>query len=144
MRRSKPYKEDFLDRLKDVEYAIAYLNAAIEDDDHRVFWLALGDVVTASGGMTDLSKAKILKKVNFWRVLSFKYYLEFKTLRNFLSFLGYKISITRIGGPLCNIHQNSSHSHSQRASKRRDSATRKRDATSSKSRNTTRLTGGSS
>ncbi len=41
------YKEGLLERLKDPEYSVAYLNACLEDEDPRVFLLALKDVIEA-------------------------------------------------------------------------------------------------
>ena len=43
MRRSQPYKIGFNERLRDPEYAAAYLNAA-RRESHEVFLLALRDV----------------------------------------------------------------------------------------------------
>ena len=46
------YKEHLFERLQDADEAAAYLNAALEDEDPRVFLLALRDVTDASGGMS--------------------------------------------------------------------------------------------
>ena len=48
---SVSYKEGLLERLKDPEYSVAYLNACLEDEDPQVFLLALKDVIEAHGGM---------------------------------------------------------------------------------------------
>lgn len=52
LRRSKPWKESLLTSLHDPEEAAAYLNAALEDEDLRVFLLALRDVAEARGVST--------------------------------------------------------------------------------------------
>jgi DNA-binding phage protein len=39
-----------MERLKDPELALAYLNEAVNDEDQRVFLLALKDVIEANGG----------------------------------------------------------------------------------------------
>lgn len=47
-RKHKDYQEHLLESLKDHDEALAYLNAALADEDQRVFLLALKDV-TAVG-----------------------------------------------------------------------------------------------
>ncbi|OGR87591.1 MAG: hypothetical protein A3A86_07945 [Elusimicrobia bacterium RIFCSPLOWO2_01_FULL_60_11] len=55
-----PY-EDFLDKqLKSPRACVAYLNAALDQDDDEAFLLALRDVARAQGGLSRLSQmAKI-------------------------------------------------------------------------------------
>jgi len=43
------YKEGLSDRLQDPKEAAAYLNAALKDEDSRVFLMALDDVADAQG-----------------------------------------------------------------------------------------------
>ena len=67
------YQEYLIQKLKDPEKAIAYLNAALEDEDERVFLLALKDVHDAQGeGMTGLSRKTKLSRENLHRMLSKK------------------------------------------------------------------------
>ena len=51
MPRSIPYDDYLIESLKDPKEAEAYLNAALEDEDPRVFLLALRDVAAARGGI---------------------------------------------------------------------------------------------
>ena len=51
MKKIKSYKEHLLKRLRDPKEAAAYLNAALEDDDSRVFLVALKDIAEASGSL---------------------------------------------------------------------------------------------
>ena len=44
MPRSAPYDDLLMDMLKDRERALAYLNAALEEQDPRVFLIALRNV----------------------------------------------------------------------------------------------------
>jgi len=44
MTKTTDYKEALIERLKEPEEAIAYLNAALKDEDRRVFLLALKDI----------------------------------------------------------------------------------------------------
>jgi probable addiction module antidote protein len=67
------YHEQLIEELKDPEEALAYLNAALEDEDERVFLLALKNVLEAQGGsMTRLSKKAKLNRENLHRMLSKK------------------------------------------------------------------------
>lgn len=51
MKKSRNYnREVLLKRLRDPSEAVAYLNAALQDDDTRVFLFALRDIVDANGG----------------------------------------------------------------------------------------------
>lgn len=45
----RDYREILLERLKDEEYALMYLNEALKDEDHQVFLLALKDVIESQG-----------------------------------------------------------------------------------------------
>jgi len=59
MRKYKGYKEHLIEKLKDSEYASAYLNACLEESfetkNMGIFQLAVRDVVEAHGGMTEIS-----------------------------------------------------------------------------------------
>jgi DNA-binding phage protein len=46
-KRFRDYHQDLLVELQDPSEALAYLNAALMDDDERVFLLALKNVVEA-------------------------------------------------------------------------------------------------
>lgn len=56
MPNSRSYKEDLIKILTDPIEVQAYLKAALDDDDPRVFLLAVQDVVDAQGGMTQLDE----------------------------------------------------------------------------------------
>lgn len=47
MLKAKNYKDHLLEQLQDPEEAIAYLEAAIHDDDDQVLNLALDDIAEA-------------------------------------------------------------------------------------------------
>ena len=46
---SAPYDDLLMDMLKDEERALAYLNAALDEQDPRVFLIALHNVTQAQG-----------------------------------------------------------------------------------------------
>jgi DNA-binding phage protein len=49
MLRSTDYQKLLNKRLKDAEQAVAYLNAAVEEGDPELFWIALQNVAEAQG-----------------------------------------------------------------------------------------------
>ena len=51
--KTKNYKEDLLNELKNPEYASTYLAQALESGDQAVFLLALRDVVEAGTTTTE-------------------------------------------------------------------------------------------
>ena len=67
---TKPYRESLLDSLKDPDEAAQYLNACLEDEDERVFLLALRDVADAHGGIRVLSRNAHLNRESLYRMLS--------------------------------------------------------------------------
>src|SRR5262245_4584500 len=48
---TRDYKESLFADLRDPEFAVAYLNAALEEGTHEVFLLHLRDVADAWGGV---------------------------------------------------------------------------------------------
>lgn len=70
MGRTRSYKKHLIERLKDTREAVAYLNAALTDDDLRVFLIALRDVVEAHGGISHLAKETDLNRESLYRTLS--------------------------------------------------------------------------
>ena len=68
--KTEPYRESLLDSLKDPDEAAQYLNACLEDEDERVFLLALRDVADAHGGIRVLSRNAHLNRASLCRMLS--------------------------------------------------------------------------
>lgn len=66
------YQERLIESLKDSKEAMAYLNAALADEDPRIFLLALKNVVEAQCKMTDVAKETKLNRENLYRMLSKK------------------------------------------------------------------------
>ncbi len=86
MRKYRNYKEDLIEKLKDSEYAAAYLNACLEEsseaNDMGIFQLAVRDVVEAHGGMGAVSAKMGVNRESFYRSLSQKGKARFSTLVN--------------------------------------------------------------
>lgn len=64
------YREGLLESLRNPDDAAQYLNACLEDEDARVFLLALRDVADAHGGIRALSRNTQLNRENLYRMLS--------------------------------------------------------------------------
>ncbi len=50
IKQHRDFQEYLHEKLQDPKEALAYLNAALQDEDDRVFLLALKDVLEARGG----------------------------------------------------------------------------------------------
>ena|SRR5689334_18563947 len=67
---TESYRESLLESLKNPDEAAHYLNACLEDDDARVFLLALRDVAEAHGGIGAISRTARLNRESLYRMLS--------------------------------------------------------------------------
>ena len=95
MPRSISYDEYLIERLRDPKQAKGYLNAALEDEDPRVFLLALRHVAEAQGGLgTAAAKAK-LNRESLYRMLSKKGNPSLQSLGALLSSLGFRLAVER-------------------------------------------------
>ncbi len=70
MVKTRSYQKALIERLKDPKEAAAYLNAALEDDDLRVFLVALRDIAEAHGGISYLARETRLNRESLYRTLS--------------------------------------------------------------------------
>jgi probable addiction module antidote protein len=93
MTRSRDFRDYLLENLKDPKEAVAYLNAALEDDDRRVFLLALRDVADAWGGMKKLSTKTKLNREGLYRTLSEKGNPELASLTAMLESMGLRLAV---------------------------------------------------
>jgi probable addiction module antidote protein len=96
MKKSRSYKEHLIEKLKDPEYASAYLNACLEESfeakDMGIFQLAVRDVVEAHGGMTTISAKMHVSRESFYRSLSHKGTARFSTLVNAIKACGFDLN----------------------------------------------------
>jgi probable addiction module antidote protein len=94
-RPTKSYKKDLHERLQDQEYAAAYLNAALMDEDPKVFLIALKDVADARGeGVAQLAKKTDLNRESLYRTLSERGNPRLNNLCLILEAMGLHLSIT--------------------------------------------------
>jgi probable addiction module antidote protein len=96
MPRSAPYDDLLLDMLKDDERAIAYINAALEEQDPRIFLIALRNVTQAQGGISRLSTRAGLNRESLYRALSDKGNPSVQTLEAVLRALGARLAVSKL------------------------------------------------
>lgn len=93
MRKSVSYQEYLIKSLKDPEEAVGYLNACLEDDDIRVFYLALHNVIAAQGGISKLAKKTHKSRASLYKALSLKGNPYFKSTYDILDAIGMHFKI---------------------------------------------------
>lgn len=93
MIKNKKYQDELIKSLKNPKEAAAYLNAALEEGDAKLFLLALRNVAEAFGGMAKLSQRAKLNRENLYRMLSKKGNPEFYSMNILLNTLGLKLAV---------------------------------------------------
>ena len=90
----RDFQEYLNEKLQDPKEALAYLNAALNDEDERVFLIALKDVLEARGGdISDLADMTKLDRVNLYRMLSKKGNPRWSSIKSVVQALGLSLSI---------------------------------------------------
>ena len=87
---TKPF--DMADYLDSPEMIAAYLEECLQDDDPRVFLVALGDVARAKG-MNDVAKATGLGRQSLYKALSGEVQPKFETVQKVLKALDVKLGV---------------------------------------------------
>ena len=94
MAGARDYREHLDDVLKDDDEAVAYLNAALAEDDPEVFLLALRDLARArKGGLAAMAEAAHLNREHLYRMLSENGNPELRSLEAILDALGFRLSV---------------------------------------------------
>ena len=109
MAKSRSYKIDLLESLKDPIEATEYLTAALEDGEPEVFLLALRDVVESYGGMSKLATSTMLNRESLYRMLSSKGNPEFFSLSVVLSAVGFQLAVVPKTGEIPKTSKTISH-----------------------------------
>ena len=81
---------DAVEYLKTQEDMVAYLEAALEENDPTLVSSALGDIAKAKG-MTDIAKKTGLGRESLYKALSQEGNPEFSTVMKVISALGLKL-----------------------------------------------------
>jgi len=94
MASTRDYREHLDDVLKGDDEAVAYLNAALAEDDPEVFLLALRDLARArKGGLAAMAEAAHLNREHLYRMLSENGNPELRSLEAILDALGFRLSV---------------------------------------------------
>jgi probable addiction module antidote protein len=91
----KDYKEALFEELRDPEFAVAYLNAALAEDAPNVFLLHLRDVAEAWGGLGKLAAETQLAREALYRLLSAQGNPQLASLDKILHALGLRLAVAR-------------------------------------------------
>jgi probable addiction module antidote protein len=89
---TKSYRDSLLESLQDPAEAAAYLDAALEDEDSRVFLLALRDVAEARGIGRGATEAD-LNRESLYRMLSEEGNPRLSSLDALLRALGLRLAV---------------------------------------------------
>ena len=100
MARSASYDDLLMDMLKDEDRALAYLNAALDEPDPRVFLVALRNVTQAQGGIAKIAARSGLNRESLYRALSGRGNPSMQTLAAVLGALGARLGVARIERPM--------------------------------------------
>jgi probable addiction module antidote protein len=93
-RKHTNYEERLVESLKDPEEALAYLNAALMDEDQRVFLLALKHVLTAQRiDISSFAQESNVTRQNIYRMLSEKGNPRWNNLRSIVEAMGLQIKL---------------------------------------------------
>ena len=108
MPRTASYDDLLMDMLKDQERALAYLNAALDEQDPRIFLVALRNVTQAQGGIAKVAARSGLNRESLYRALSEKGNPSVQTLAAVLGALGARLGVARteqsgVRAPLCSF-----------------------------------------
>lgn len=93
-KRLVDYQEQFLLKLQDEEFAAAYLNEALTDEDPRMFLLALKNVIEAQQeDISALAEESSLTRMSLYRILSPKGNPKLTSIVSLLSAVGLQLSV---------------------------------------------------
>jgi probable addiction module antidote protein len=99
MARSKKYQDFLVEKLKDHDFAAAYLNEAMEEslkgdaESKYLFLLALKNVAEAQGGLGKLAKKAKVGRESLYKTLSEKGNPTWQTLLTVLTALGLNLKL---------------------------------------------------
>lgn len=97
MKKFRTFDELVIEQLQEEgpDFALSYLNSSLEEDDVRIFLIALKRVIEAYGGIGALAKKTSLNRTSLYTLLSKKGNPELKTVGNILDKLGFKFVIAQ-------------------------------------------------
>lgn len=94
MKRTKNYEESLLNALRDNEEALAYLNAALMDENQEVFLLALKHVLDAQGvDISAFATETQITRQNIYHMLSRKGNPRWHNFRSIIDSMGLQLKL---------------------------------------------------
>jgi len=94
MKKTKNYEESLLKALRDPEEALAYLNAALMDEDQEVFLLALKHVLKAQGiDISSFAEETHITRQNIYHMLSKKGNPRLHNFRSIIDAMGLQLKL---------------------------------------------------
>jgi probable addiction module antidote protein len=94
---TESYRENLLESLRNPDEAAHYLSACLDDQDPRVFLLALRDVADAHGGIRALSREAKLNRESLYRMLSKTGNPSLDSLAAVLKAFGMRLAVQSMG-----------------------------------------------
>lgn len=91
-RITESYEDYLRDLLQDPKEAAEYINAALEEDDERVFLRALKDVVNAHG-VREVAKSAHLNRENVYRIFRERGNPRLSSLEALLHAVGLELTV---------------------------------------------------
>jgi len=95
VKKTRNYHDDLIKRLKNVEFALGYLNACLDEKEACVFLLGLRIVAQAHGGLKNLSKSTGLNREHLFRMLSKQGNPRLDNLRILADNFGWKLAFVK-------------------------------------------------
>ena len=93
-KRLLDYQEQLLIKLQDEKFAAAYLNEALQDEDPRMFLLALKNVIDAQqNDLAAVAQEANLSRMSLYRILSKKSNPKLTSIVSLLSAVGLQLSV---------------------------------------------------
>ncbi len=100
MAKNKNYQEWLLEKLKDHDEAIAYLNTALEEslkgdeESQYLFLIALRNVAEAQGGLSNLAKKAHVGRESLYKTLSENGNPKWHTLLSLVLAMGLNLKLS--------------------------------------------------
>jgi probable addiction module antidote protein len=93
-RQYREFKDTIQNELRNPEFAVAYLNDALESGDKKAFLIALKDVIEARGDITGFAKAAQTPRQNIYRMLSEEGNPTFDNLTSIFNAMGVQMHLS--------------------------------------------------
>lgn len=100
MVKNKKYQDWLLEKLKDHDLAVEYLNSALEEslkgdeESQHLFLTAFRNVVEAQGGMSKLAKKAHVGRESLYKTLSEKGNPKWQTLVSLVGAMGLRLRLS--------------------------------------------------